>query len=95
MVKMVTVSLDFFIKNKLFSELFNAPCLNNVWVTAMGGWGEGCWILGDFGLSEDFVNDFTFLEEVATLRGQLEEYNGWPEGNDEVVWHDKKGVTFR
>ncbi|XP_058775284.1 uncharacterized protein LOC131649541 [Vicia villosa] len=73
----------------LFPDMYEVSNLKHVSVAAMGGWSDGGWSWGDFGLAgSDFTDG---VEELRDLVGGAE---GMSEGRDDVEWHYKDDMDF-
>ncbi|XP_058726787.1 uncharacterized protein LOC131598185 [Vicia villosa] len=60
----------------------------------MGGWVNGVWQWGDFGISGSIEGNNGFDTNILSLRGCLAEFDGWKEGKDEVVWRGNPEKVF-
>ncbi|XP_058751483.1 uncharacterized protein LOC131624543 [Vicia villosa] len=77
-----------------FPNLYKISCLKKVSMTAMGGWVEGEWKWGDFGLCDMGVEEMILGEEAVALKGRVEAFRGWLEGKDNVVWEKSLNSEF-
>lgn len=78
-----------------FTELIKAPRLKMVSMETIGGWSEGGWIWGDFGLSESSLNGDAVLEEIVLLRGHLRTFKGGQKVKMRWFGKVKRGMIFR
>ncbi|XP_058726139.1 uncharacterized protein LOC131597459 [Vicia villosa] len=60
----------------------------------MGGWSDGVWTWGDFGVSEVFLSNPVIAEELCTLRSRLEDFRGWNFEKDIVLWTGNSKNSF-
>ncbi|XP_058732648.1 uncharacterized protein LOC131604205 [Vicia villosa] len=84
---------DFTLKD-LFPDLYVISRLKFVSVAAMGGWNDGMWSWGDFGIFEVEVEEFCLEEVNADFKGKVVGFRGWLEGKDSVVWNNPEDKVF-
>lgn len=72
-----------------FPELYRLSVLKNVSMVAMSGWKDNGWCWGDLGLHGSVEEEPVLLVQFSKLRGLLENFEGWKEGKDSVVWLGK------
>src|SRR4051812_12298087 len=74
--------------------LYFFSSLKKVSVAAMGGWLDGVWIWGDFGVSESLLTNPVIVEELGNLRWRLEDFRGWNSEKDKVSWTGNPENSF-
>ncbi|XP_058765341.1 uncharacterized protein LOC131638809 [Vicia villosa] len=77
-----------------FPDLFHESRLKNVSVAAMGGWVDGVWKWGDFGLPENVRDNGVRMEEVLDLKDKVTTFSGWSSGHDTVSWTGNSDLCF-
>ncbi|XP_058766988.1 uncharacterized protein LOC131640626 [Vicia villosa] len=68
-----------------FQDLFEASYLKSV---SMGGWKEERWFWGGL------LGDNVYVNNYGLLKGQLEDFRGWKEGKDSLVWRGNSVPVF-
>ncbi|XP_058750747.1 uncharacterized protein LOC131623741 [Vicia villosa] len=84
---------DFTLKD-FFPDLYVISRLKYVSVAAMGGWKDGMWCWGDFGISEVEVDELCLEEVYADFKGKVVGFRGWLEGKDAVEWNNSEDKVF-
>ncbi|XP_058726135.1 uncharacterized protein LOC131597454 [Vicia villosa] len=78
----------------MFPDIYDISRLKFVSVAAMGGWSDGGWKWGNFGVSEGDVVDMGVEEEFAVFKGRMEDFRGWMDGKDSVEWNAPEEAEF-
>ncbi|XP_058740932.1 uncharacterized protein LOC131613262 [Vicia villosa] len=71
----------------VFPDLYEASSLKGVLVAIMGGWLEGRWRWGDFGVSIAMEADRGLSEGILRLKEVLSDFGEVGEGRDVVSWN--------
>ncbi|XP_058740911.1 uncharacterized protein LOC131613241 [Vicia villosa] len=74
------------ILGEVFSDIYEASLLKGVSVASMGGWLEGKWRWGVFGIPVGLETEREIMEGLVRFRDVLAEFGGAGEGRDEVSW---------
>ncbi|XP_058786069.1 uncharacterized protein LOC131660769 [Vicia villosa] len=74
-----------------FLKLYKNSNLKGVLVAGMGGWYEGEWLWGNFGLK---LGGNHLAADLVKLKDRLEAFQGWKQGKDVVVWTDNVRIKF-
>ncbi|XP_058726407.1 uncharacterized protein LOC131597748 [Vicia villosa] len=78
----------------VFPELYEAFSLKGVSVAIMGGWLEGRWRWGDFGVSMTMEAERGLSERILRLKVVLSEFGEVGEGRDVVSWNFNSDGVF-
>ncbi|XP_058784326.1 uncharacterized protein LOC131659106 [Vicia villosa] len=70
----------------VFSDVYEASCLKGVSVALMGGWVEGNWKWGDFGISREKEAERGLSASMRWLKKLVADFIGVWEGRDVVSW---------
>ncbi|XP_058726570.1 uncharacterized protein LOC131597930 [Vicia villosa] len=79
---------------ELFPKLFLVSSLRRMAVASMGGWVDGVWKWGNFGVVLGDDTERLVVAEHTSLHALLLGRNVFLEGRDKVEWCDSGGVSF-
>ncbi|XP_058763266.1 uncharacterized protein LOC131636670 [Vicia villosa] len=74
------------ILKNIFPDIYEASCLKGVSVALMGGWVDGNWKWGDFGVTRVWGEERGIAASLGRLKILVSDFIGAGEGRDVVSW---------